>query len=234
MSKFDQRSDEKELMDDLACSGEVLEQTLCELKIINRWLGGNYVTISGVRQLFKSHPLPTYTIIDVGCGGGDMLRMMDDWAADEGFNVGFLGVDANPNIIELARQRLQDLPKIKLITQNVFDPAFGLGKVDIITCTLFMHHFSDLELVSLLGVFRQKARIGIVINDLHRHAVAYHSIRILTGLFSKSPMVHNDAKLSVLRSFSRVDWEQILKNAGIKDFKITWNWAFRWQVLIKF
>lgn len=234
MSRFDQRSAEKELMDDLACSGEVLEQTLRELKIINRWLGGNYVTTSGLRQLFKSNPKTTYTIADVGCGGGDMLRTMSDWATDEGFRVDFLGVDANPNIIGLARQRLQDLPQIKLITQNVLDPVFGGEKVDIITCTLFTHHFSDFELVTLFRVFRQKARIGIVINDLHRHSAAYHSIRILTGIFSKSPMVQNDAKLSVLRSFSRVDWEQVLEKAGIKNFKITWNWAFRWQVLIKF
>jgi 2-polyprenyl-3-methyl-5-hydroxy-6-metoxy-1,4-benzoquinol methylase len=234
MNRFDQRSDQKELMDDLECSGEVLEQTLRELKIINRWLGGNEVTTSGLRKLFKARPQELYTIADIGCGGGDILRMMHDWTKREGVRAKFQGIDANPNIIEIARERLSDLPEVEFLAQNVFDPAFESEKIDVVTCTLFTHHFTDSELVSLLNAFRQKARLGIVFNDLHRHPFAYHSIRILTQLFSKSPMVRHDAKLSVLRSFSKADWEQILGKAEIKDFKITWNWAFRWQVIILF
>lgn len=234
MSRFDQRSEEKELMDDLECSGEVLEQTLRELKTINRWLGGNYVTTSGLSKLFKAKPQQFYSIADIGCGGGDMLRIMSDWAKSGNFKVEFTGVDANPNIIELAKQRLTDLPGIKWKTQNVFHSEFASDRVDVVTCTLFTHHFTDSELVSLLSAFRQKSKLGIVINDLHRHQLAYHSIRILTRWFSRSPMVQNDAPVSVLRSFSRQDWERILKAAEITNFKITWNWAFRWQVYVLF
>jgi 2-polyprenyl-3-methyl-5-hydroxy-6-metoxy-1,4-benzoquinol methylase len=234
MNRFDQRSDQKELMDDLACSGEVLEQTLRELKIINRWLGGNNVTTSGLRKLFKTYPQELYTIADVGCGGGDMVRIMHGWTKREGVQAKFQAVDANPNIIEIARERLKDLTEVEFLVQNVFDPAFESEKVDVVTCTLFTHHFTDSELVSLLTAFRQKVRLGVVINDLHRHPFAYHSIRILTQFFSKSLMVRHDAKLSVLRSFSRADWERILVSAGISTFKISWHWAFRWQVNILF
>lgn len=221
-------------MDDLECSGEVLEQTLRELKTINRWLGGNYVTTSGLSKLFKAKPQHSYSIADIGCGGGDMVRIMNDWAIAHNHKVEFTGVDANPNIIELAKQRLADVPDVKWKVQNVFDPEFASDSVDVVTCTLFTHHFTDSELVSLLTAFRQKAKLGIVINDLHRHPLAYHSIRLLTGWFSKSPMVQNDAPVSVLRSFSKQDWERILQAAEIADFKITWNWAFRWQVYVLF
>lgn len=221
-------------MDDLECSGEVLEQTLRELKTINRWLGGNYVTTSGLSKLFEVKKQHSYSVADIGCGGGDMVRIMNDWAISNNFNVDFTGVDANPNIIELAKQRLYDLPEVKWKVQNVFDSEFALDSVDVVTCTLFTHHFTDSELVSLLTAFRQKAKLGIVINDLHRHPLAYHSIRILTSWFSKSPMVQNDAPVSVLRSFSKQDWERILTEAQITDFKITWNWAFRWQVYVLF
>ena len=234
MSRFKQRSEEKELMDDLECSGEVLEQTLRELKTINRWLGGNYVTTSGLSKLFKAKPQHSYSIADIGCGGGDMVRIMNAWAISNSLKVEFTGVDANPNIIELAKQRLADVPDVRWKVQNVFDSEFVLDSVDVVTCTLFTHHFTDSELVSLLTAFRQKAKLGIVINDLHRHPLAYHSIRLLTGWFSKSPMVQNDAPVSVLRSFSKQDWERILQAAEITDFKITWNWAFRWQVYVLF
>ena len=83
MGKFAQRSEEKELMDDLNFSGGELNQTLRELKTINRWLGGNYVTTSGLAKIFNRYPQDSYTVADIGCGGGDMIRVMDDWAKNQ-------------------------------------------------------------------------------------------------------------------------------------------------------
>ncbi|MBN3584759.1 methyltransferase domain-containing protein [Algoriphagus aestuarii] len=234
MGKFSQRSTEKELMDDLNCSGDELLQTLRELRTINKWLGGNYVTTSGLKNIFKARPQDSYAVADIGCGGGDMIRVMDEWAKIQKKHVNFTGIDANRNIIDLARVRLADLPKVAWKVQNVFNPDFSDEKVDISTCTLFTHHFTDSELVGLLTTLQSKSRLGIVINDLHRHWFAFYSIKILTSVFSKSEMVRNDASLSVLRSFSRKDWERILLQAGIANFRISWNWAFRWQVIILF
>ncbi|MEN2280533.1 methyltransferase domain-containing protein [Algoriphagus sp. SE2] len=234
MGKFSQRSTEKELMDDLDCSGEELAQTLRELKTINKWLGGNYVTTNGLSKIFKKYPKESYSVADIGCGGGDMIRVMYDWAKNKKEQVTFTGVDANRNIIELASVRLSDLPKISLKVQNVFDTEFSDDKVDISTCTLFTHHFTDSELIGLLKSLKAKSSLGIVINDLHRHWFAFYSIKFLTSLFSKSAMVQNDASLSVLRSFSKNDWENILRKSGITDFTISWHWAFRWQVNILF
>ncbi len=234
MSIFSQRSTEKEIMDDLHYSGPVLEQTLRELKTINRWLGGNHVTTLGLTQLARNNPQNHYEITDIGCGGGDMIRVMQNWALRNKIPAKFIGVDANENIINLAKARQSDLQGIKWLVQNVFHPEFAAEKTDFITCTLFTHHFTDEELVELFKAMQEKARLGIVINDLHRHPLAYYSIKVLTKLFSKSPMVQNDAPLSVLRSFSRKDWEKILTEAGISNFTIRWFWAFRWQVCITF
>lgn len=220
-------------MDDLECSGEMLTHTLNELKTINRWLGGNHVTTDGIRTFFDSHPQEEYTVADIGCGGGDIIRVMHDWASKQSSLVKFVGIDANPNIINLAKSRLKDLKNVTLSVQNVFSERFSEEKVDIATCTLFTHHFTDSELVDLITALKVKSRIGLVINDLHRHPFAYYSIKYLTAIFSKSPMVQNDAPVSVLRAFSRNDWERILKSAGINEFELTWHWAFRWQVLIK-
>jgi len=234
MSIFDRRSEAKELMDDLDCSGEVLEQTLRELKTINRWLGGNHVTTDGLAKFMRRRPQSSYQIADIGCGGGDMIGIMDRWSKSRDHRVNFVGVDANTNIIDLAKLRMKELSNVRWRVQNVFDSEFSIEKVDIVTCTLFTHHFTDQELVNLIHAFRRKATLGVVINDLHRHWFAFHSIRILTKIFSKSPMVQHDASLSVLRSFRREDWERVLKAAGIDTYQIRWFWAFRWQVLISF
>ncbi len=142
------------------------------------------------------------------------------------------GVDANSNIIAFATGNCQGYSEINFETMNVFSDDFRKKKFDVILATLFTHHFSDDELVELLRSATRQMRLGMVINDIHRHWLAYYSIRLLTQFFSKSAMVKFDAPLSVLRAFRRRDWESILAKAGINSFSIRWKWAFRWQVII--
>ncbi len=232
MGKFSQRSYQKEIMDDLEFEGPILDQSLKELRTINKLLGGNKVTTSGLAKVFEKFPQESYTIADIGCGGGDMIRVMSDWAKKKKVDCHFIGIDANPNTIGFAKKRLEDLEQIEFKVENVFNESFEQEEVDIITCTLFTHHFTDEELLRLFGSFLKKARLGIIINDLHRHQLAYYSIKLLTHLFSKSTMVKHDGPLSVLRAFSKADFLRILGKSAIKNVSISWFWAFRWQVIV--
>jgi 2-polyprenyl-3-methyl-5-hydroxy-6-metoxy-1,4-benzoquinol methylase len=233
MTRFDRRSGNMEIMDDLECAGEVVHQTLRELETINRLLGGNEVTLAGIQDLLGKKSVTDEIIIaDWGCGGGDMLMHIADWAKRNNIKTRLVGVDANPNIIAFAITNCQAYPEIDFETANVFSDQFHYRKFDIVLATLFTHHFTDDELVTLLRSVNGQARMGMVINDLHRHWLAYYSIRLLTRLFSKSAMVKFDAPLSVLRAFKRGDWETLLAKAGIKNFTLRWKWAFRWQVVI--
>lgn len=229
---FKHRSTEKEIMDDLEVGGDILDQTLHELRVINQLLGGNYVSTSGLKKLMKSIPQSQYSIADLGCGGGDMIRVMHSWAIQNQFSCSFIGIDANPHTVTFAKDNLKNLQGVQVEVMNVFDPDFIQEKVDIITCTLFTHHFTDEELIAIFKACKSKARIGIVINDLHRHPIAFYSISLLTRWFSKSPMVKNDGPLSVKRSFRKSDWERILHASKIKNYALSWHWAFRWRLII--
>jgi len=230
---FNNRSLGLEIMDDLNCSGEVVDQTLRELEFINRWLGGNQVTVEGIRKLLKLHqPGREISITDLGCGSGDMLRLIADWGKKNNIAMRLIGVDANPHIINFASIHLSGYPGLTFETTNVFSPEFRTRKFDIITATLFTHHFSDDEVADLLNSLWRQAKIGIVVNDIHRHWFAYYSIGILTKLFSRSSMVKFDAPLSVLRAFRRNELEVILARAGIQHYNLRWKWAFRWQLII--
>jgi 2-polyprenyl-3-methyl-5-hydroxy-6-metoxy-1,4-benzoquinol methylase len=231
MKGFRTRTYKKELIDDFHSDGQELRQTLRELKTINRLLGGNHVTTQGIKKLMKGREKSKVVIADVGCGGGDMIRVMDNWAKKERMEAEFIGIDANQNTIEMAKKNLDDLSNVSFETANVFDNNFQQKKLDIITCTLFTHHFTDQELIQMFQSFRQTTKVGLVINDLHRHPLAYYSIKILTSLFSKSRLVKNDAPLSVLRSFHRKEISSLLEEAGWKNIQVSWHWAFRWQVI---
>ncbi|MCS6973073.1 MAG: methyltransferase domain-containing protein [Cyclobacteriaceae bacterium] len=230
MSRLSQRIHTPELMDDLTCSGEVVHQTLRELDVINKWLGGNMVTLQALQQILPVNPNRVITIADLGCGSGEMLKRISE--SFPGYPFQLTGFDANPHIIAYARQYVND-PSINLLSENIFSYSFRKRKFDIVLATLFFHHFTSAELVQIFRQLLYQTRIGIVVNDLHRHPLAYHSIRLLTTLFSRSDMVKYDAPLSVLRGFTRDEIEEIMKEAGIHTFTLNWKWAFRWQVIIR-
>lgn len=231
---FENRSDKLEIMDDLDFSDPVVFQTLKELKIINHWLGGNAVSLKGLQRLITLPGNDTLClhVADLGSGGGDMMMVMAKWAAKRGYKLQLTGIDANLAIVEYARQNTATFNSIEHEQMDVFSTNFRQKEFDIITCTLFTHHFTDDQLIILFKHLKKQAKNGIVINDLHRHWLAYFSIKLLTGLFSRSYMVKYDAPLSVARSFKRYDWKKIFKAAGITNYTIRWCWAFRWLIVI--
>ncbi|MEM8529094.1 MAG: methyltransferase domain-containing protein [Bacteroidota bacterium] len=227
------RSEEAEIMDDLESSGEVIDQTLQELDVINRLLGGNELSIQGLKYLLQRSDNQSITLLDLGCGGGDILILMAKWARKHRYNIQFIGIDANPNIIKYAEKNCAAYPEISFQSLNIFSPEFQALECDIIHASLFTHHFKQEELFGLFQQFKTQAKLGIIINDLHRHFLAYYSIKWLTHFFSKSEMVKHDAALSVARSFRRVDWVEILKKNNLNNYQLNWKWAFRWKLVIE-
>ena len=220
-------------MDDLESGGEVIRQTLRELERINEFLGGNHVTISGIKKLVEKDKNKTWKIVDVGCGGGEILKLIANYGRKKDVKMDLVGIDANPNVIAYAEENCVDYPEIRFQAVNIFGSEFREEDFDILTATLFLHHFTDDQLIGMFEQYRQQAKVGIVINDIHRHWLAHRSINLLTSLFSKSEMVKNDAGVSVLRSFRRFDWIKILGSAGIHGYSLRWMWAFRWQLIIR-
>jgi 2-polyprenyl-3-methyl-5-hydroxy-6-metoxy-1,4-benzoquinol methylase len=201
------------------------------LETINKWLGGNYVTTNGLDQLLKRKNTKKLFIADLGCGGGDMLKLVAKWAKMRNVDVSLIGFDANPHIVDYAKENCLGYENISFEVSDIFSEEFKQRKFDVILCTLFTHHFKEEQLTRIFNQFKSQATIGTVINDLHRHWLAEFLIKWLTRFFSKSDMVKNDAPLSVRRAFKRGDLLDILKNAEINIFSLRWMWAFRWQLI---
>lgn len=230
-SRFKHRVYEEELMDDLNADGPVIPQTLKELETINKWLGGNFVSIDGIVKLLRNKAPKKLVIADLGCGGGDILKLVAKWAKQKKLEVELIGYDANPHIVEYARNNCKEFENIRFEVADIFSDVFKEKSFDIILCTLFTHHFKDEDLTRIFRQFKSQANVGVVINDLNRHPLAYYSIRLLVNSFSKSEMVKNDGPLSVLRSFKRNELIQLMHAAEIERFHLKWMWAFRWQLV---
>lgn len=222
MRTFAQRSAETEYLDRNDIPFSDIRQNLQELNRINHYLGGHAITISGIKALLPSHTGPLH-IVEMGCGGGDNLWAIHCFLKKKGINARLTGIDLKKECVRFAGSRY---PEIEFACSDFRDMVFDV-QPDIVFNSLFCHHFSEAELVRMLQWMELNSRLGFFINDLHRHPLAYYSIRVLTALFSQSYLVKHDAPLSVARGFRKVEWENLFRQAGLSPAEINWKWAFR-------
>jgi 2-polyprenyl-3-methyl-5-hydroxy-6-metoxy-1,4-benzoquinol methylase len=225
------RSTDVEIMDDLEMSGALLIKTLDQITSINKWLGGNGLTIDGLKKTLKTHPKDnTIRIVDLGCGNGEMLREVAVYGRKNDFKFQLLGLDANQATIDYAIQLSVDFPEISYRKEDVLAKEFETQTYDIALCTLFLHHFEDAVAINLIQTLLKNARMGVIVNDLHRHWLAYYLFKLLT-LVINNHMVKTDGLISILRGFKREDLERFSKKIN-NSSTITWRWAFRYQWII--
>jgi len=230
---FATRAPGPELMDDLTLGTDEMRRTLDELATINRWLGGYQPVLAALDALRPRFPTGRpLRLADLGSGGGDTLRHVARWARARGVPVELTGIDANAFMRAYAGERSTDYPEISYLQADIFAEDFARQPYDILTASLFCHHFTDAELTGLFGRWQRQAGLAVVINDLHRHPLAYAGIWLLTRLFGAGRLVRHDGPLSVARAFVRADWERLLAAAGITRYRVRWRWAFRWQVVL--
>ena len=231
MGKRMERSNELELMDDLSIQGEELELTLAEIETINRSLGGYRPSLEGLEALIPPAQKKV-TVLDVGTGGADVPREMVEWGRKRGIEVRVKGIDLAETTIARARRLSTAHPEIDVELVNLFDLSEH-EPFDVVHAALVLHHFPGRSASDAIKKMFSLSRLGVVVNDLHRHLLAWGSIKVLTRLFAKSRLVRNDGPLSVRRAFTRQDLIDLCKEAGVPQPELAWRPMFRWRMLIR-
>ncbi|MEQ7801600.1 methyltransferase domain-containing protein [Pedobacter sp. ASV1-7] len=234
------RSEAPEIMDDFNLKGEILRDALDKIAGINRLLGGNKVTLQGLKILLKDDnsalksniAKKEITILDVGCGNGDMLRSLADYSTKKGFNFKLIGIDANAFTIKHAEQLSVNYGNISFLCADIFEECKQARVYDVILCTLTLHHFKNEEILTLMNAFYEQSTLGIVVNDLHRSKIAYYLFSILCFLFPLNKMSRDDGLTSILRGFKKHDLQSFSKQLNFKFYILKWKWAFRYQWII--
>ena len=228
------RSEQVEIMDDVAFQGQEMEILLKDLKSINKWLGGNKITIEGIDKLLATHPKnETVVILDIGCGDGELLRKCARYGQKNNINLKGIGLDFNNNIVVSAREKSQSYPNIEFRKLDVFSKMDLIPSCDIALFTLFLHHFNDREVLKLIGKVTEKSRLGLVINDLHRSSLAFNLFKFISFFFIKSKTAKHDGLVSIAKGFKRKELITISRKIPKQKSIIRWRWAFRFQWILK-
>ncbi|MBA3520422.1 MAG: methyltransferase domain-containing protein [Rhizobiales bacterium] len=233
MTSLVRRSHEAELMDTEAVPFEEFRECLRHLEFINRCTLAYRPTLGWLdRLLGRTGTDRPVSILDVGFGHGDMLRQISSWGRKRGVEVRLAGIDLNPwSARAAALATPADMP-IRYEVGNVF--SVSGDRVDIVLSSLFAHHLPDAELVRFIRWMDASAELGWFVNDLHRHALPYHFIRMTTRMLPANRLVRHDAPVSVARGFTRRDWLGLLDQSGIDPSRATIEWSFPFRFGVGF
>jgi 2-polyprenyl-3-methyl-5-hydroxy-6-metoxy-1,4-benzoquinol methylase len=229
---FSVRAQDPEWMDDLALGGDTMRQTLDQLAVVNRYLGGGQAW-RGVKALLGQAPPSSvpFTVADLGCGGGESLHQIAQWGRQAGVPLRLYGFDANPHVVAYARAKAASFPEISFAEADITSEAFAQQSFDVVTCSLVLHHFDNQTLPGLLKAYLAMSQRGLVISDLQRHWLPWSLFGLVSSLCGASPMIRHDGLLSVRRGFTRQELRDLLSAQG-GPYQLQWRWAFRYLAVM--
>jgi SAM-dependent methyltransferase len=231
MPDLSRRGRKSEWLDGVDLSPVELERYLRDLARFNSGMLGRWIIVSWLRSALQNvssgEPL---TLLDVGCGNGDLLRAIRRWARRRSVRLRLLGLDCSRETIRIARAATEAADEIDYRIGDIFVFKPDMP-VDFVVSSLLTHHLSDQSIVEFLRWMEGISRKGWFIYDLQRHAVPYHFMAVAGAALRLHPMVVHDGRVSVTRSLTRGEWNERIADAGIAREAVHLHW-FLYRLLV--
>jgi ubiquinone/menaquinone biosynthesis C-methylase UbiE len=225
--RFRQRSCELENIDKGTYTPAEYEGAIVELQLVNHWLGDASALRRTLLREIEGADLKSFTVLDVGAGSGELLRVVADWARKEGRRARLVGLELNERSASAIVEQSEESQCIAAIRGDGLRLPFTDEAFDYAICSLFTHHFKDQQVIAILREMGRVARRRVFIIDLHRHPVAYYFYTTVGHLFLHNRLLREDGALSILRSFKPRELLRLGQRAGLDDVSIERHFPYR-------
>lgn len=228
------RLDQPEMMDQPGLAPELLAGDLRNLETLNRLFGGRGAVLRHVRPLLARVPRDrTLTVLDIASGAGDLCRALAEEARRKHVALRLYSLDVHPQIQEYARSRAgKEYPEIRYLRGDARALPAGEGTVDLVLCTLALHHFPPADARRVLAEMRRVTRRWAVVSDLCRSPQAYAGVWLATR-FMSNPMTRFDGPVSVRRAYDEPELRALAEEAGWKAARFHRESWFRMSMVYK-
>ncbi len=227
------RHEGEEIMDNYSGDPFELQKVFEDINHVNKILGGNKITIDAVFRLIAENPKESYTILDMGCGDGNMIRAIAREARNRNIDMKLIGVDLNQEALTIAGKASVNFPEISYQKKDILTANFSDFKSDIVITTLTMHHFRNEDVLRFVRQFTKLASLGVIVNDLQRSAWAYYLFQGFRLIFIRTKIAKIDGLISISKGFKKADLEALAKKIPDVVHDIKWKWAFRYVWIMR-
>ncbi|HEV2357033.1 MAG TPA: methyltransferase domain-containing protein [bacterium] len=208
-----------ELMDDPACTAEMLRPNLEELARINRLTGSVRLVCRYLDRLLplwrgRRSPGAPLLVLDVATGGADIPRAVARWARRRDVPIRIVAVEGHPVTAALAAEASAAFPQITVVRADARALPFPDRSFDACLCSISLHHLDPGERPALVRRLDGLARLGFLVVDLVRSPAAYAGVWLLTRGF-RSPLIRTDGPRSVRRAYSWAEYRAVAAAAGV-------------------
>jgi ubiquinone/menaquinone biosynthesis C-methylase UbiE len=225
--RFRERSYELEHLDKGDYTPEEYEGCIIELQRVNEWLGDASAMRHSLLAEIAETGLRDFSVLDVGAGSGELLRVAAAWARKHSGRARLVGLEFNARSARAIVKESQGFKEISGVRGDAFRLPFADGTFDYAMCSLFTHHFKDEQVVAILRQLNRVARRRIFVIDLHRHPVAYYFYTTVGHLMLHNRLIREDGALSILRSFKPDELFKLAEQAGLMGIKIARRFPYR-------
>jgi len=227
LDKFKRRSHELEYIDTGDYTAAEYEDCIGELQLINRWMGDAHTLKHTLLRDVADARLQSFSLLDVGAGSGELLRVAATWARETGRKMRGVGLELNERSASAILAESHGFPEITSVRGNALRLPFANAEFDYVICSLFTHHFGNEQVVQILREMSRVASRRIIVIDLHRHPIAYLLYTTLGKLVLKNRLTRHDGALSILRSFKAQELFELGKRAGLRDVSVNRHFPYR-------
>ena len=225
--KFKRRSYELEYIDTGSYTAAEYDDCIGELQVVNRWMGDAHTLKSTLLKEVADEDLKEFSVLDVGAGSGELLRVTVNWARETGRRVRAVGLEMNERSAASILEESRDFPEISSVRADALRLPFAESDFDYVICSLFTHHFVEDQVIQILREMKRVARRRIIVIDLHRHPMAYLLYTTLGKIVLKNRLIRHDGALSILRSFKADELMALGKLAGLRDVGVSRHFPYR-------
>lgn len=201
--------DLRELMDDPGCDPELLRATLRRFGTINRLVSGwGGVYRSRIRPVLAALDRPA-RVLDLGCGGGDVLLQLARRARADGLRAEWVGVDPDPRAIEVALSRPAP-PEARFADADSAALLAAGDRYDIVVSNHVLHHLDAASLARFIDDSRRLSRGVVLHGDIERGRIAYGLYAIGITPFAPGTFLRTDGLRSIRRSYRAPELAAVL------------------------
>ena len=224
---LDDRRMRAEVMDQPDLSAAEHHHALRSLARIN-WISRSRGILSRHIEAIACESRPrSVRVLDLACGGGDVVVALARRFARRGFEIQWAGCDLSKIAIAHAREHAERSGvRVEFVECDVLAEVFP-SNFDVIMCSLFLHHLTDDQAVALLAKMGAAARRMVLVNDLVRSRAGYLLAQAACRLLTRSRVVRNDGPLSVANAFTTKEMQRLATAAGLGGAKIVRHWPAR-------